>query len=469
MGLRGINVASAVGDISLKGDYDASTNTPDLDTSPSGVKKGDHYVVSVAGTFFSTALEVGDSIIAKKDSPTLVTDWIILQANLTAATIKTAYESNANTNEFDDAEQTKLAGIETAATADQTDAEIETAYNAQVAIVTQLDAEAGIATVRKGWTAQRVKQAIDALTAAAGDVTLKGDYDASTNTPDLDTAPSGIIKGDLYVVSVAGTFFSTALEVGDSIIAKQTDPTTISHWILIQANLTDASIKTAYEANANTNEFDDAEQTKLAGIETAATADQTNAEIKTAYEANANTNEFDDAEQTKLAGIETAATADQTNAEIKTAYESNANTNEFDDAEQTKLAGIATGAIANVVEDTTPELGGNLDCLGKDLDNIQNLIHDQSVSGIDIDFSEDEVQTISIAANTTFTTANRAIGKSKTLKITTDATLRTLDFPAWKFVGAKPADQAASKVGILTLTCFGTADTDIVAAYAVQE
>jgi len=46
---------------------------------------------------------------------------------------------------------------------------------------------------------------------------------------------------------------------------------------------------------------------KLDGIESGATADQTNAEIKTAYEANADTNEFSDAEQTKLAGIATSA------------------------------------------------------------------------------------------------------------------------------------------------------------------
>ena len=38
-----------------------------------------------------------------------------------------------------------------------------------------------------------------------------------------------------------------------------------------------------------------------ATLETGATADQTNAEIKTAYEANVNTNEFSDAEQNKLA------------------------------------------------------------------------------------------------------------------------------------------------------------------------
>ena len=40
--------------------------------------------------------------------------------------------------------------------------------------------------------------------------------------------------------------------------------------------------------------------TKLDTIESGATADQTNAEIKTAYEANANTNVFTDAEKTKL-------------------------------------------------------------------------------------------------------------------------------------------------------------------------
>ena len=65
-----------------------------------------------------------------------------------------------------------------------------------------------------------------------------------------------------------------------------------------------------------------ADGTKLDGIESGATADQTNAEIKTAYEANADTNEFSDAEQSKLANIETAATADQTASEIKTLLQS---------------------------------------------------------------------------------------------------------------------------------------------------
>jgi cytoskeletal protein CcmA (bactofilin family) len=55
-----------------------------------------------------------------------------------------------------------------------------------------------------------------------------------------------------------------------------------------------------------------ADGTKLDLIEANATADQTGAEIKTAYEAEADTNAFTDAEKTKLSGIE--ASADVTDA-----------------------------------------------------------------------------------------------------------------------------------------------------------
>lgn len=47
--------------------------------------------------------------------------------------------------------------------------------------------------------------------------------------------------------------------------------------------------------------------TKLDGIEAGATADQTGAEIKIAYEGEADTNAFTDAEKTKLTGIEASA------------------------------------------------------------------------------------------------------------------------------------------------------------------
>ena len=76
--------------------------------------------------------------------------------------------------------------------------------------------------------------------------------------------------------------------------------------------LKSADIGVAVQAYAavlanTTASFLTAEKSKLTGIETGATADQTAAQIKTAYESNADTNEFSDAEQTKLSGIEASA------------------------------------------------------------------------------------------------------------------------------------------------------------------
>jgi hypothetical protein len=72
--------------------------------------------------------------------------------------------------------------------------------------------------------------------------------------------------------------------------------------------------KSLYEAEADTNAYDDAAVTKLAGIETGATADQTDAEIRAAVEAATDSNVFTDADHTKLNGIEALAdVTDSTN------------------------------------------------------------------------------------------------------------------------------------------------------------
>ena len=71
-------------------------------------------------------------------------------ADQTAAEIKSLYEGSSNTNAFTDTEKTKLSGIETGATADQTNAEIKTAYEANANTNEFSDAEqtklAGIET-----------------------------------------------------------------------------------------------------------------------------------------------------------------------------------------------------------------------------------------------------------------------------------------------------------------------------------
>jgi len=75
------------GALIFQGGYNAATNTPDLDSSPSSsIKQGWVYVVTAAGNFFTEVVEVGDLLIADSDSPTALTDWVTVQNNIGLAT-----------------------------------------------------------------------------------------------------------------------------------------------------------------------------------------------------------------------------------------------------------------------------------------------------------------------------------------------------------------------------------------------
>ena len=165
---------------------------------------------------------------------------------------------------FTSTEQTKLSGIETSATADQSDAEIKTAYENNANTNAFTDAEQ---TKLTGIEAN----AKDDQSAAE----IKGLYESNSDTNAFDNAAQSKLGG----IETSAT-----------------------------ADQTGAEIKALYEAEPNA--FTDAKDTKLAGIETSATADQSDAEIKTGYENNANTNAFTDADESKLDGL--AAGADVT-------------------------------------------------------------------------------------------------------------------------------------------------------------
>lgn len=175
----------------------------------------------------------------------------------------------------------------------------------------------------------------------------QGGYDANTNTPDLENPTFGtILKGYSYDVTVAGTFNlddgTIALNVGDNIRAVIDNPANVADWVQVPVTLNAASIKTQYESNADTNAFDDAAQTKLAGIETGATADLTGAEIVTLYEAEADTWQTG-TDRAKLDGIEAGAKDDQTAAEVP-----------FNDA--VALTGYTT--VQDVIENLDERLDG---------------------------------------------------------------------------------------------------------------
>ena len=230
----------------------------------------------------------------------------------TAAEIRTLVESATDSNVFTDADHTKLNGIETAATADQTAAEIRT------------------------------------LVESASDSNVFTDADHTK----------------LNAIEASATADQTAAE-----------------------------IRTLVESATDSNVFTDADHSKLNAIEAGATTDQTASEIRALVESASDSNVFTDADHSKLNAIE--ANADVTdatnvnaagavmNSDLDTKGEIlvgdgsgdptalSVGTNGYiltaDSSEATGVKWAANagggggGAIGNVVEDTTPQLGGDLD------------------------------------------------------------------------------------------------------------
>ena len=155
---------------------------------------------------------------------------------------------------------------------------------------------------------------------------------------------------DEEIQDIVGAMFSGNTESGITVTYQDSDGT---------IDLTVAS--------QTDNNFTNADHSKLDGIESNATADQTGAEIKSLYEGESDTNAFTDAEKTKLAGISASAgattfvglgdtPANFTSAAGKTVkVNSSANALEFVDQ------------ISDVVGDTTPQLGGDLDVQAREI------------------------------------------------------------------------------------------------------
>ena len=121
------------------------------------------------------------------------------------------------------------AGVELA-TGDQIYDFVTTGINARIQNVTDPTGAQDVAT----------KNYVDAI--ATGLLEYKGGYDASTNTPNLDTATNiAIDKGDAYTVTVDGLFFTEQVRAGDFIIAETAIGAgaggSLSDFTIVQSNI----------------------------------------------------------------------------------------------------------------------------------------------------------------------------------------------------------------------------------------
>jgi len=227
-------------------------------------------------------------------------------ADQTAAQIKTAYEGNANTNEFSDAEQTKLSGIEASATADQTGAQIKTAYEAQANAFTD-------AQFTKLGGIEALADVTDTANVTAAGALMDSEVDADIKTLALPANTTISTFGASLVDDLTSAAARTTLGLGTAATTAATAYATAAQGTTADAAL--PKIGGALTGAVTTSSTFDGRNvsvdgSKLDGIEAGATADQTGAQIKTAYEAQANA--FTDTQFTKLSGIETGANVTDT-------------------------------------------------------------------------------------------------------------------------------------------------------------
>ena len=203
-------------------------------------------------------------------------------------------DGGLTTNDFTNADHSKLNAIEASATADQTNAEIRAA----------------------------VEAATDSNAFTDAEHTKLNAVEASADVTDTANVVAALTAGTNVTIAANGTIASTDTNTTYSV----------------------------GDGGLTTNDFTDADHTKLNAIEASATADQTDAEIRTAVEAATNSNVFTDADHSKLNAIEASATTDQTDAEIRAAVEAATDSNVFTNADHTKLNAIEASAD---VTDTT--------------------------------------------------------------------------------------------------------------------
>jgi hypothetical protein len=89
--------SSVAGQLVYQGGYNAATNTPNLDATPTiTIKVGFTWTVTADGLFFGEQVRVGDLLIAEIDSPTVLADWTTVQNNIDLADLTTVGIGNVN-------------------------------------------------------------------------------------------------------------------------------------------------------------------------------------------------------------------------------------------------------------------------------------------------------------------------------------------------------------------------------------
>jgi len=218
----------------------------------------------------------------------------------------------------DAANQASVASDKAAEAASSATAAAGSATAADTSKTEANDSKVAAASSATSATSSATAAASSATAAAASYDSFDDRYlGAKSSDPSTDNDGDALIAGALYFNTTTNIMMTYTGSAWQSIATGGTG-------LLASNNLNDVQSASTSRTNlgvaigsdvqafssvlaGTTASYTTAEETKLAGIEASATADQTAAEIKTAYESNSDTNAFTDADHTKLDGIEASA------------------------------------------------------------------------------------------------------------------------------------------------------------------
>ena len=252
-------------------------------------------------------------------------------ADQTNAEIRTAVEAATDSNVFTDADHTKLNGIETGATADQTNAEIKTAVEAESDIA--LAGNPTTTTQTAGNNSTRIATTAFVQTATASLV---------------DSAPSAL-----------NTLNELAAALGDDANFSTTVSNNIGTKLPLAGGTMTGNIVMSGSETVDGRDLS-ADGSKLDGIEASATADQTASEIRTLVESATDSNVFTDADHTKLNGIETSADVTDTANVTSAGALMDSEVTNLSDVKSFDPSDYATAAQGTLATNALPKSGGTM-------------------------------------------------------------------------------------------------------------
>ena len=346
------------------GGIEASADVTDTDNVVASLTAGTNVTIGGDGTISSTDTntqlsdeEVQDVVGGMVESNT--ESGISVTYDDTSGTLDFSVASQTDEN-FTTADHTKLDGIESGATADQTASEIRTLVDSATdsnvftdADHTKLDGIEASADVTPAWVPD-------------------SDPSYATETY-VDTEVSNLVDS---APGTLDTLNELASALGDDPNFATTVSTSIGTKLPLAGGTMTGDIVMSGSETVDGRDLS-VDGAKLDGIESGATADQSDAEIKTAYENNADTNAFTDADHTKLDGIESSADVTDTANVVASltagtnitiggdgtisSTDTNDNTQLTDEEVQDIVGGMVTGNTESGITVTYDDTDGTLD------------------------------------------------------------------------------------------------------------